>query len=74
MHRAYGMMLLVILLALSSLPGRSVAGPLLLFDVSNSKVLYAEDVDRLWYPASLTKIMTAYVAFDAIKKGQLTFK
>jgi D-alanyl-D-alanine carboxypeptidase len=74
MHRAYGMMLLVMLLALSSPPDRAVAGPLLLFDVSNSKVLYAEDADRLWYPASLTKIMTAYVAFDAIKKGQLTLE
>jgi D-alanyl-D-alanine carboxypeptidase len=74
MHRAYGMMLLVMLLALSSPPGRAIAGPLLLFDVSNSKVLYAEDVDRLWYPASLTKIMTAYVTFDAMKKGDLTLE
>lgn len=49
----------------------SSAGPALLFDTSNGKVLYAEDPDSLWYPASLTKIMTAYVAFNAIKEGKL---
>jgi D-alanyl-D-alanine carboxypeptidase len=48
------------------------AGPALLFDASNGQVLYAEDPDDYWYPASLTKIMTAYVAFEAIKNGKLT--
>lgn len=47
------------------------AGPALLFDTTNGKVLYAEDQDSLWYPASLTKIMTAYVTFNAIKAGKL---
>ncbi len=48
------------------------AGPALLFDASNGQVLYAEDADDSWYPASLTKIMTAYVAFEAVKTGKLT--
>ena len=47
------------------------AGPALLFDAGNGQVLYAEDVDDSWYPASLTKIMTAYVAFEAVKTGKL---
>lgn len=51
---------------------RAVAGPALLFEPASGKVLYAEDQDHLWYPASLTKIMTAYVAFDALKAGRLT--
>ena len=50
------------------------AKPTLLFDMSNGKVLYAEDADQLWYPASLTKIMTAYVVFDALKRGDVTFE
>ena len=49
----------------------AAAGPALLFEPSNGKVLYAEDQDNLWYPASLTKIMTAYVTFNAIKSGKL---
>ena len=47
------------------------AGPALLFEPSNGKVLYAEDLDSQWYPASLTKIMTAYLTFEAIKEGKL---
>jgi D-alanyl-D-alanine carboxypeptidase len=34
-------------------------------------VLYAEDQDDQWYPASLTKIMTAYLTFEAIRAGRL---
>jgi D-alanyl-D-alanine carboxypeptidase len=47
------------------------AGPALLFDSGNGRVLYAEDQDNQWHPASLTKIMTAYVVFDAIKAGKI---
>src|SRR5262249_45117024 len=35
------------------------------------KVLYSEDADDQWHPASLTKIMTAYLTFEAVKTGQL---
>ncbi len=48
------------------------AGPALLFDATSGQVLYAEDQDDSWYPASLTKIMTAYITFEAIKTGKLT--
>lgn len=47
------------------------AGPALLFEPATGKVLYAEDPDNLWFPASLTKIMTAYATFHAIKEGKL---
>jgi len=50
------------------------AGPTLLFDPSNGKVLYSEDLDDQWHPASLTKIMTAYLVFEAIKEGKLTLE
>lgn len=47
------------------------AGPALLFDSADGKVLYAEDLDSVWHPASLTKVMTAYLTFEAIKAGKL---
>ena len=50
------------------------ANPTLLFDPQDGKVLYAEEMDDLWHPASLTKIMTAYVTFKAIKAGRLTLE
>lgn len=52
----------------------AVAGPTLLFDASDGTVIYAEDIDQLWHPASLTKIMTAYLTFEALKAGKLTLE
>jgi D-alanyl-D-alanine carboxypeptidase len=51
--------------------GPASAGPALLFEPATGKVLYAEDPDNLWFPASLTKIMTAYATFHAVKEGKL---
>ena len=62
----------VILLTLGFGGQAAHAGPALLFEPSNGKVLYAEDLDSQWHPASLTKIMTAFVTFEAIKQGKLT--
>jgi D-alanyl-D-alanine carboxypeptidase len=47
------------------------ANPALLFEPSTGKVLYAEDIDDVWYPASLTKLTTAYIAFEAVRDGKL---
>ncbi|MHA6723011.1 D-alanyl-D-alanine carboxypeptidase family protein [Sphingomonas sp. RS2018] len=40
-------------------------------DLSTGAVLYAKDADLRMPPASMAKMMTAYVAFDLIKKGEL---
>jgi D-alanyl-D-alanine carboxypeptidase len=50
----------------------AMAGPALLFDPADGRVLYAEDQDHQWHPASLTKIMTALLVFEAIRDGKLT--
>jgi D-alanyl-D-alanine carboxypeptidase len=50
----------------------AVAGAALVFDSTDEHVLYAEDPDVPWYPASLTKMMTAYLAFEAIRDGKAT--
>lgn len=50
------------------------AGPTLLFEADSGSVLYAEDADNEWHPASLTKIMTAYVTFKAIREGKITLE
>lgn len=40
-------------------------------DVDTGKVLKSENPDAQRYPASLTKMMTLYLTFDALKKGHL---
>lgn len=55
--------------------GRAFAGgPSLVFDPQDGQILYAEDPDDQWHPASLTKIMTAYLTFEALKTGKLTLE
>ncbi len=44
----------------------------LLLDASSNQVLAAHEPDLRIEPASLTKIMTAYLVFDAIKEKRLT--
>ncbi len=62
------------LLSLGLASQNAAAGPTLLFDPADGKILYAEEPDDLWHPASLTKIMTAYLAFKAIKAGKFTLE
>ncbi|HZJ13119.1 MAG TPA: D-alanyl-D-alanine carboxypeptidase family protein [Methyloceanibacter sp.] len=52
-------------------PAGASAGPALVFEPYNGTVFYAEDPDAPWFPASLTKLMTAYVAFQALKDGSV---
>jgi len=42
----------------------------ILQDHHSGKILYEKEADKRIYPASLTKIMTAIIAFDLIKKGE----
>ncbi|PCI87072.1 MAG: hypothetical protein COB24_07780 [Hyphomicrobiales bacterium] len=54
------------LIILICAPILAQAKPQIVFDVSSGRVLSATDIDQKWYPASLTKIMTGYLAFHAI--------
>jgi D-alanyl-D-alanine carboxypeptidase len=45
----------------------------LLIDADTGRVLYAENATLPWYPASVTKIMTAYVVLKAVKEGRISF-
>ena len=43
----------------------------LVADMNTGRVLYQENANELNYPASLTKIMTLYLTFDALEHGRL---
>ena len=49
------------------------ANPLLLADAKTGEVLFERDATMPWYPASLTKMMTAYVAFREVRAGHIAF-
>jgi D-alanyl-D-alanine carboxypeptidase (penicillin-binding protein 5/6) len=46
-----------------------VAPVALLVDMGSGRTLYARDADRSFLPASVTKTMTAFVAFEMLAKG-----
>lgn len=46
----------------------------LLLDVTANQVLAAKDPDTAVEPASLTKLMTAYLVFDALRTGKISLK
>jgi serine-type D-Ala-D-Ala carboxypeptidase (penicillin-binding protein 5/6) len=46
----------------------------LLFDVTANQILAAKNIDAPIEPASLTKLMTAYLVFDALKAKKIDLK
>lgn len=57
--------------ALIALAAPAGATPSLLFDLTDGRVISHEEAFQRWFPASLTKLMTAYVTFRAIEAGEL---
>ncbi|HWA46464.1 MAG TPA: D-alanyl-D-alanine carboxypeptidase family protein [Hypericibacter adhaerens] len=41
-------------------------------DAGTGQVLQQVDATRVWHPASLTKLMTVYLAFETLRAGQMT--
>jgi D-alanyl-D-alanine carboxypeptidase len=66
---------LVILAAfclLSVAPALAASPPsYILVDEQSGKVLDEDNSAALWHPASVTKLMTAYVTFEALRAGEL---
>lgn len=57
---------------LAGLPALGATGPAyIVVDVGKGTVLAHDNSDRRWAPASVTKLMTAYLTFQALKAGQL---
>jgi D-alanyl-D-alanine carboxypeptidase len=49
----------------------AAAGPYVLIEADTGKVILEQDAGRPWHPASVTKLMTTYVAFKAVRAGKL---
>lgn len=58
-------------IALSVVAGPALANPVVVFDLGSGKILQHQDAFKRWYPASLSKLMTAYVTFRAIAAGEV---
>ena len=72
-HPLLNLILLVAALAFAN-PRAVHAEAWLVVEADTGKVLQADNATMPWYPASVTKIMTAYVTLKAVKDGRLTLE
>jgi D-alanyl-D-alanine carboxypeptidase len=66
---AWAVLLLVAQLAV--VPQAAARYASIIIDADTGRVLYEVNADTRNYPASLTKMMTLYMAFEALEKGKL---
>lgn len=64
------LILCVVQLGLLVPHARADIGAYILVDAKTGAVIEGKNATRKWYPASLTKLMTAYVTFKAIREGK----
>jgi len=64
----------LILLILALFPVQSVAAPYaaMVMDARTGEVLHSRNADTRLHPASLTKMMTLYIAFQAVQRGEIS--
>jgi D-alanyl-D-alanine carboxypeptidase len=67
-----GLVLVAGLAIAASAPRVAHAEALLVVEADTGKVLQAENATYPWYPASVTKMMTAYVTLKAVKDGRIS--
>ncbi len=69
-----GLFLFVFVIAFAVSPLRSMAAPYaaMVMDARTGEVLHSRNADTRLHPASLTKMMTLYIAFQAIQRGEIS--
>jgi D-alanyl-D-alanine carboxypeptidase len=71
LNRITTIVLLALMMSGAAQAQTTVGGPTLLFDAMTGEVLSQERAGEPWYPASLTKLMTAYIIFQKLRDGSL---
>lgn len=68
-----GLVLFAVIGMLVLLPPRAEAAPYAgyVIDARNGQVLYARNAETRLHPASLTKMMTLYIVFEAVENGEI---
>ncbi|GAA5111723.1 D-alanyl-D-alanine carboxypeptidase family protein [Bartonella jaculi] len=72
MQRLFINLFLFLFFILSLTSTLAVAQPFISVDVTTGRILEHHKAFERWYPASLTKLMTAYVIFRAMSTGEIS--
>lgn len=74
-RRAFcGMLILSFLCIFAALPQGAQAAPYaaMVIDARDGRVIHTRNADTRLHPASLTKMMTLYIAFEAVENGEIS--
>ena len=63
--------LALLYLGLTAITAQATDTSSIVIDAKSGNVLYSNNAEKLRYPASLTKLMTLYIAFNALETGKL---
>src|SRR6056297_1474208 len=64
--------LIVLFCVALSTPARAAPYAAMVVDARTGEVLHSRNADTRLHPASLTKMMTLYIAFEAVQNGELS--
>lgn len=73
MNALKALSLAIIYLGITSVSAEASGTSSIVIDAKSGNVLYSNNAEELRYPASLTKLMTLYIAFNALENGKLKF-
>ncbi|TCS67564.1 D-alanyl-D-alanine carboxypeptidase [Primorskyibacter sedentarius] len=70
----FGLFIITIIWLAVLVPLSAMAAPYaaVVMDARNGKVLHSSNADTRLHPASLTKMMTLYIAFEAVENGEIS--
>ncbi len=73
-HRLFKLVFLCVVLGMAAAPAHafeSSAGQAILVDMTGHRVLYEKNADQHMPTSSMSKMMTIYMVFDALKQGKV---
>ncbi len=71
MYRCLYLLSILLIVFMSPSSSEAADNPYIVVDQETGAILKQHRPDARWYPASLTKLMTAYVTFRAIRSGEI---
>ena len=62
----------LLMLAFGAAPAKAAPYAAMVIDARTGEVLHSRNADAVLHPASLTKMMTLYIAFEAVRNGEIS--
>jgi D-alanyl-D-alanine carboxypeptidase len=72
LHAIFGMLIFTVLCIFGAKPALTAPYAAMVIDARDGRVIHSRNADTRLHPASLTKMMTLYIAFEAVERGEIS--